>query len=73
MTNFITIYSLEFVDKHCNLYLPTRNDLKYLLGENEELINMLIDNKLKIKHENVVINSKKHRTALNNRLIQPVK
>ena len=51
------------------LILPSLNDIKYLIHEQEELFDMLLLNKLKITALHVMKDSKFHKVALQNRVI----
>ena len=68
-----TVYKLCFCNQECELILPSINDIKVLILDNEEILDMLLQNKVKIEEEIVVVDSPKYKTALKNRLVEPVK
>ena len=65
-----TIYKVILPETCCELLLPSANDIKLLLLDNEELLDMLILKKIDILTENVDKNSQQYKTALANQLIQ---
>ena len=67
------IYKLSFLNQSCELLLPSINDIKVLVMENEEILDMILQKKVSIEEEMVLIDSNKYRTALKNRLVEPVK
>ena len=68
-----TIYKIYFPYSCCELVVPTLNDIKsLLLDNNEEMLDMLLQGKIKILTEDVTINSKKYQTALHNRQVEEV-
>ena len=65
------VFSIYFPYSKSSITLPSLNDIKLLLlQDNEEILNMLLENKVKISTEMVSTNSKKYHTALKNRLVQ---
>ena len=70
--NLVKVYQIEFVDKPVRIVFPTINDVKLLIKEQEEMLDMLLLNKLKIRTEYVCKGSKIYRTALKNRIIEPI-
>ena len=67
------IYKLSFLNQSCELILPSINDIKVLVMENEEILDMLLQKKVSIEEEMVLVDSTKYKTALKNRLVEPVK
>ena len=67
------IYKLSFLNQNCELILPSINDIKVLVMENEEILDMLLQKKVSIEEEMVLIDSTKYKTAIKNRLVEPVK
>ena len=66
-----TIYKIYFPYSCCELVVPTLNDIKsLLLDNNEEMLDMLLQSKIKILSENVNVKSKKYQTALHNRQVE---
>ena len=63
-----TIYKLVF--SNTELVLPTLNDIKTVILDNEELFDLLLLKKLEIVSETVDIHSKKYQTACKNSLVQ---
>ena len=68
-----TIYKLCFCNQECELILPSINDIKVLVMENEEILDMILQKKVSIEEEMVLVDSTKYKTALKNRLVEPVK
>ena len=67
------VYKVCFLNQSFELLLPSINDIKVLVMENEEILDMLLQKKVSIEEEIVVVDSPKYRTAIKNRLIEPVK
>ena len=65
-----TIYTIYFPFSKSKLVLPTMNDIKLLIKENEDLFDLLLLNKLTIKPQIVTKNSKLYHTAIKNAMIQ---
>ena len=65
-----TIYKLVSVNPSIELVLPSLNDIKLLVLENEQMLDLLLQNKLKVEEEVVAKNSTKYETAMKNRLVQ---
>ena len=64
-----TIYKLCSVNNlnlSIELVLPTLNDIKVLVLENEKILDLLLQNRLKVEKEVVSTRSKKYHTALKN-------
>ena len=68
-----TVYKLCFLNRSCELVLPTINDIKVLILDNEEILDMILQNKVSIEEEMVSVDSNKYKTALKNRVVEPVK
>ena len=64
-----TIYKLVSVNPSIELVLPSLNDIKLLVLENEQILDLLLQNKLKVEQEVVSTNSKKYETAMKNRIV----
>ena len=67
MPELIQIYKLSY--DNIKLVLPTINDVKVLIKENEWLFAKLLLNELKITPLQVLQYSKMHETAIDNTLI----
>lgn len=67
MNNLVKIYSMNF--KNVKLILPTINDVKAIVMENEELFDLLLLNKLKIEINMVAKESKQYKVALKNAIL----
>ena len=67
MNNLVKIYSMNF--KNMKLILPTINDVKAIVMENEELFDLLLLNKLKIETNMVAKESKQYKVALKNAIL----
>ena len=67
------VYKLCFLNQSCELILPSINDIKALVMENEEILDMLLRKKVSIEEEMVLIDSNKYRTAIKNRIVDPVR
>ena len=67
MNNLVKIYSMNF--KNVKLILPTINDVKAIVMENEELFDLLLLNKLKIETNMVAKESKQYKVALKNAIL----
>lgn len=72
MKETTTIYKIHCPTLSCELVFPTINDIKALLHKEEELLDLLLLNEIKILPETVSIDSKKYKTALHNRLIKTI-
>ena len=70
MTKTVQIFEITYDNGNMRLLFPTILDIKCLLKENEDLFDMLLLNKLKIAPLDVIKNSKMHKVALQNRLIE---
>ena len=68
-----TVYKLCFLNQSCELILPSINDIKVLILDNEEILDMILQKRVLIEEEMVLINSNKYKTAIKNRLVEPVK
>ena len=64
-----TIYKLVSVNPSIELVLPSLNDIKLVVLENEQILDLLLQNKLKVEQEVVSTNSKKYETAMKNRIV----
>ena len=64
-----TIYSLLFKNNNVQLVLPSIDDIKCMIMENEELLNLLLLNQLIIVPKTVNTDSKIYKTALHNRIL----
>ena len=73
MGEFVKIYKIQFIDKPMQLVMPSMTDIKILISENEDILDMLLMNKIHITCDNVSIHSKVYETALKNRLVEPTK
>ena len=67
MNNLVKIYSINF--KNMKLILPTINDVKAIVMENEELFDLLLLNKLRIETNMVAKESKRYKVALKNAIL----
>ena len=67
------VYKLCFLNQSCELFLPSINDIKVLILDNEEILDMLLQKKVSIEEEMVLIDSNKYRTAIKNRIVDPVR
>ena len=67
-TTKATIFKLVFGKGE--LVLPTLNDIKAVIMDNEELLDMLLLKQLDIQTEQVDKHSKKYQTAVTNALVQ---
>ena len=65
-----TIYKLASINQGIELIMPSLNDIKLLVLENEQILDLLLQNKLKVEEEVVSTDSKKYQTALKNRVVQ---
>ena len=71
MSQTTTIYKVYFPASRSELVLPSLNDIKLILLDNDEqLLDMLLQSRIKIMSETVQTNSKKYQTALTNKLVQ---
>ena len=73
MNSLTTIYKIYSPSLSCELVLPSINDVKLMLYEQEELFDLLLLNKVQILPEQVYTDSKKYQLALHNKMIKPVK
>ena len=64
-----TIYKLTSINLGIELVLPSLNDIKLVVLDNEELLDLLLQNKLRVEEEIVLTDSKKYKTAMKNRMI----
>ena len=64
-----TIYKIIFAEKPVQIVMPTLTDIKALLNDNEQLLDLLLLNEIDIVSDNVSIHSKIYETALKNRLV----
>ena len=67
--NLTTIYGLLFTFSSSKLVFPSIQDVKIFIQDNEDVLEMLLQNKIKVVEEQVSINSEKYKVALNNRSI----
>ena len=67
------IYKLSFLNQSCELILPSINYIKVLILDNEEILDMLLQKKVSIEEEMVLVDSTKYKTALKNRLVEQVR
>ena len=67
------IYKLSFLNQSCELILPSINDIKVLVMENEEILDMILQKKVSIEEEMVLLDSTKYKTAIKNRVVEQVK
>ena len=64
-----TIYKLCSINLGIELVLPSLNDIKLVVLDNEQLLDMLLQNKLRVEEERVSKNSRKYETAMKNSMI----
>ena len=68
------IYRIYFPYSKSELIVPSVNDLKIiLLDNNEQMLDLLLQGKLQISQQTVNKNSKKYKTAVQNRMVDPIK
>ena len=67
------VYNVCFLNQSCELLLPSINDIKVLILDNEEIFDMLLQKKVSIEEEMVLVDSTKYKTAIKYRLVEPVK
>ena len=65
-----TIYKLCSTNLEVEFVFPSLNDIKLVVLDNEELLDLLLQNKLKVEEERVSTDSCKYRTAIKNRMVQ---
>ena len=68
MYNTVEIFQITY--DNVKLLIPNLNDIKCLLKENENLLDMLLLNQLHIRSLLVIENCKMHKIALRNRLVE---
>ena len=68
--NTATIYKIYCPTLDYELFLPSLNDIKLLLHNDEESFDLLLLNKIQIIPETVSIDSKQYRTAIHNKQVQ---
>ena len=64
-----TIYKLSSTNLDVEFVFPSLNDIKLIVMDNEELLDMLLQNKLRVEKEIVSTRSKKYKTAMKNSMI----
>ena len=64
------IYKLCSTTLDVELVLPSLNDIKLVVMDNDELLDLLLRNKLRVEEVRVSTDSCKYRTAIKNRMIQ---
>ena len=70
MSKIVEIFEITYDNMNIRLLFPTILDIKCLLKDNEDLFDMLLLNQLHITRLQVVKNSKMHKVALQNRLVE---
>lgn len=70
MQTFVNIYEISMNNDNVRLLLPTINDIKYLIKEQEDLLDMILLGKATIRPVIVSKNSKMYSTAENNKLLE---
>ena len=71
--SLVEIHKIEFTDKPVRIVFPSLNDIKLVIYDNEELFDLLIQNKIKISSVKVATDSKMYKTAIKNSVVIPVK
>ena len=59
-----TVYKLCFLNQSCELILPSISDIKVLILDNEKILDMILQKRVLIEKEMVLINSNKYKAAL---------
>ena len=65
-----TIYKLSSASQNVEFVFPSLNDIKLVVLDNQELLDLLLQNKLRVEEEIVSTDSRKYKTALKNSMIQ---
>ena len=68
MYNTVEIFQITY--DNVKLLIPSLNDIKCLLKENKNLLDMLLLNQLDVRSILVLENCKMHKIALQNRLVE---
>ena len=64
-----TIYKLSSASQNVEFVFPSLNDIKLIVMDNDELLDLLLQNKLRVEEEIVSKNSRKYQTAIKNSMI----
>ena len=64
-----TIYKLSSMNLGIEFVFPSLNDIKLVVLDNEELLDLLLQNKLIVEEEIVSTDSKKYKTAIKNHVV----
>ena len=65
-----TIYKLSSTNPDVEFVFSSLNHIKLIVMDNEELLDLLLQNKLRVEEDVVSTGSKKYKTALKNSMIQ---
>ena len=65
-----TIYKLCSINLGVEFVFPSVSDIKLVVLDNEELLDLLLQNKFKVEEERVSTDSCKCMTAIKNRMVQ---
>ena len=65
-----TIYKVSSTNLDVEFVFPSLNDIKLIVMDNEELLDLLLQNKLRVEEEVVSKDSCKYQTAMKNRMVQ---
>ena len=65
-----TIYKLSSTNPYVEFVFPSLNCIKLVILDNDELLDLLLQNKLRIDEEVVSKDSRKYKTAIKNRMVQ---
>ena len=64
-----TIYKLCSINQGIEFVFSSLNDIKLVVMDNDELLDLLLRNKLRVEEERVSTDSCKYKTALKNSMI----